>query len=465
MEEREGRDARDERDAAEGRSALLIVEDDGEIREQMKWALCSEYRVFEAEDRVAALSVQQSAGAPLVTLDLGLPPNQDGVSEGLQALEELLAQDPTTKIIVITGKSDRKTALEAVEHGAYDYIQKPVELDELKIILRRALHLAGLERENRRLHEQAAGVGFEDIIGVCPAMLQVFETVRRVAGSDLPVLISGESGTGKELVARAIHRGSHRREGSFVAINCGAIPETLLEGELFGHEKGAFTGAHAQRKGRMEAAQGGTLFLDEIGELPLLLQVKLLRFLQDQRLVRLGGSQEIEVDARVIAATNADLKAAMTNGRFRDDLYYRLAVVTIAVPALRDRGDDILVLARAFLQQYARANKSRVTGFTRQAVTALQNYHWPGNVRELENYIKRAVLMADGTKLTPEDLQLTGHGHVEGTTLRAAREALEREMLTKVLARYQGNVTKAARALGISRPTIHELLVKYGIQR
>jgi len=451
---------------AEGRPTLLVVDDDEEIREQMKWALASEYAVLEAGDRASALAVQKSACAPLVTLDMGLPPHQDDVSEGLTALDDLLELDQQTKVVVITGKSDRGIALAAVERGAYDFMQKPIQLDELRVILRRALYLAGLERDNRLLQQQAAGAGFEDIIGLSPPMLQIYATIRRVAATELPVLISGESGTGKELVARAIHRESSRRQGPFVAINCGAIPETLLEGELFGHEKGAFTGAHAQRKGRIEAAQGGTLFLDEIGELPLMLQVKILRYLQDQRLVRLGGSQEIVVDARVIAATNVDLQAAMENGRFRDDLYYRLAVVTIAVPPLRDRADDIQLLARTLLQRYAGANKSHVTGFTRQAQDALLAYRWPGNVRELDNHIKRAVMMSDGTRLTPEDLQLTSiSDRVDAPTLRAAREAVERDTITRVFTKYRGNVTKAAVELGVSRPTLHELLLKYGIQR
>jgi len=456
----------DERIGTEALPTLLIVDDDEEIREQMKWALASEYAVLEAGDRASALAVQKSAHAPLVTLDMGLPPHHDAVTEGLAALDDLLELDRQTKIVVITGKSDRGVALAAVEQGAYDYMQKPIQLEELRVILRRALYLAGLERENRLLRQEAKEAGFEDIIGISPSMLQIFETIRRVAATELPVLISGESGTGKELVARAIHRESSRRLEPFVAINCGAIPETLLEGELFGHEKGAYTGAHAQRKGRIEAAQGGTLFLDEIGELPLMLQVKLLRFLQDQRLVRLGGSQEIAVDARVIAATNVDLKAAMEQGRFRDDLYYRLAVVTIVVPPLRDRADDIQLLARTLLQRYASANKSRVTGFTRQAQDALLAYRWPGNVRELDNHIKRAVMMADGTRLTPEDLQLTSiSDRVEGTTLRGARETAERDTIVRALAKHHGNVTKVATELGISRPALYELLQKHAIER
>src|SRR6185295_12684718 len=412
------------------RPGILIVEDDSDIREQMKWALEGDYEVFEAEDRKSALDARRSLHPPLVTLDLGLPPVPDGITEGLRALEELLALDYLTKIVVITGKTDRAVALSAVEQGAYDFLQKPIQLDDLRVILRRALYLAELEGENRRLQQQTGAAGSGDIIGVSAPMQKVFETIRKVSGTDLPVLVVGESGTGKELVARAIHQGGPRVTGPFVPINCGAIPENLLEGELFGHERGAFTGAHVQRRGRIESAQRGILFLDEIGELPPPLQVKLLRFLQDQRIVRLGGREEISVDARILAATNMDLGAAMREGRFREDLYYRLAVITVSLPPLRERMDDIPLLAQALLQRHAGLNRVRMQGFTKRAVSVLQSYAWPGNVRELENTIKRAVAMAQGPRLTPEDLQLSEASMPsEGITLRAAREAVERELV------------------------------------
>ena len=446
------------------RPTILIVEDDPDIREQMKWALDADYAVFEAEDRKSALEVQRSIRAPLVTLDLGLPPVPDGITEGLRILDELVELNRSTKIIVITGKTDRAVALSAVEQGAYDFLQKPIQLDDLRVILRRALYLAELEGENQRLQQQAgatADVG--GIVGVSGPMQKVFETLRKVSGTDLPVLISGESGTGKELVARAIHQSGPRVTGPFVAINCGAIPDNLLEGELFGHERGAFTGAHMQRKGRIESAQGGVLFLDEIGELPPPLQVKLLRYLQDQRIVRLGGREEITVDARILAATNMDLAAAMQDGRFREDLYYRLAVITIPLPPLRERLDDIPLLAQSMLQRYGNLTRVRIQGFTKRALSALQSHAWPGNVRELENCIKRAVAMAQGPRITPEDLQLASSVSTEGLTLRAAREAVEKELVKKVLARHNGNVTRAAVELGISRPTLHELITRHGI--
>ena len=447
------------------RPGILIVEDDPDIREQMKWALESDYEVLEAEDRKSAVDVQRAMHVPLVTLDLGLPPVPDGITEGLRVLEELMTLDRLTKIVVITGKTDRAVALSAVEQGAYDFLQKPIQLDDLRVILRRALYLAELEGENRRLQQQASTVvDLGGIVGVSAPMQKVFETLRKVSSTDLPVLISGESGTGKELVARAIHQSSPRVTGPFVAINCGAIPENLLEGELFGHERGAFTGAHAQRRGRIESAQGGVLFLDEIGELPPPLQVKLLRFLQDQRIVRLGGREEIPVDTRILAATNMDLAAAMQDGRFREDLYYRLAVITIPLPPLRERVDDIPVLAQSLLTRHANLTRVRIQGFTKRALAALQSHAWPGNVRELENCIKRAVALAQGPRLTPEDLQLSsGSMPAEGLTLRAAREAVEKELVKKALARHNGNVTRAAVELGVSRPTLHELITRYGL--
>jgi two-component system NtrC family response regulator len=383
---------------------LLIVDDEEDIRTQMKWALGQDYQVFLAEDRGSALEIQGRERPSVVTLDLGLPPRPADVEEGFATLAEMLSRDPFLKAIIITGRAEREHALKAVGEGAYDFLYKPVQIDELKVVLRRAFYVSSLERENRLLQKQVGNEGFQGMLGGSPQMQEVFSIVRKVATTDAPVLVVGESGTGKELVAQAIHRLSARKDEAFIVINCGAIPETLLESELFGHEKGAFTGAHIQRKGRIEAARGGTLFLDEIGELSLGLQVKLLRYLQEQVIERIGGREQIRVDARVITATNRDLKQAMKTGVFREDLYFRLAVVSISMPYLRDREGDLFMLAKAFLLRYAEEGKRRITGFTNQAIRAIESYSWPGNVRELENRIKRAVIMAEGSKLTMQGM-------------------------------------------------------------
>ncbi len=341
-----------------------------------------------------------------------------------------------------------------------------MQIDELKLILSRAFHVARLEREFRDLQQRTASGSFEGMIGISPQIQEVFNAIRKVATTNAPVLITGENGTGKELAALAIHRSGSRGSGPFVAINCGAIPENLLESELFGHEKGAYTGAHIQRKGRVELARDGTLFLDEIGELSTPLQVKLLRFLQEHQIERIGGREQIEVDVRVIAATNRDLKAAMREGRFREDLYYRLGVVAIPLPPLRDREGDIPLLATAMLQHFGAEANKKISAFTPQALRALERYQWPGNVRELENRIKRAVIMAEGTKITPADLDLvSGPAKYEGTTLKDVRDAVEKEFVQRALKRHNGNVTRAAAELDISRPTIYELMEKLGIPR
>jgi two-component system, NtrC family, response regulator len=402
----------------------------------------------------------------VVTLDLGLPPRPAHVEEGFAALAEMLSADSFIKVIIITGRGEKEHALKAVGEGAYDFLYKPVEIDELKVVLKRAFYIASLEREHHFLQRQIGEGDFQGMLGGSPQMQEVFSIVRKVATSDASVLVVGESGTGKELVAQAIHRLSPRKEGPFVVINCGAIPETLLESELFGHEKGAFTGAHIQRKGRIEAARGGTLFLDEIGELSLGLQVKLLRYLQEQMIERIGGREQIRVDARVITATNRDLKQAMKAGAFREDLYFRLAVVSIPMPLLREREGDIFMLAKAFLNRYAEEAKRRITGFTNQAMRAIESYSWPGNVRELENRIKRAVIMAEGNKISPADLELgMHHARDEFLNLKEAREAMEKEMILKALTKTKDNVTRAAEALGISRPTLYEMMEKLGIER
>jgi two-component system NtrC family response regulator len=444
---------------------LLIVDDDEDLRRQMRWALADEYEVLLAGDRLAAIDAVRAQHPSLVTLDLGLPPDAQGAAEGLATLLQIQQVEDPPKVVVITGREERDHALRAVDQGAYDYFCKPIQAEELKVVLRRALYLQRLEQENRDLQRRATRRGFEDMLGTSPSMEAVFVAVRKVAVTDAPVLVVGESGTGKELVARAVHRLGSRHKGPFVAINCGAIPDNLLESELFGHEKGAFTGAHVQRKGRIETAHGGTLFLDEIGDLPLPLQVKLLRFLQERRIERVGGRQEIPVDVRVVAATNADLRQAMREGRFREDLYYRIGVVVIAMPPLRDRGDDVLLLAAAFLQQSAAESRKRTTGFTREAMEALLAHPWPGNVRELENRVKRAVVMAESPRIQPADLELEDAPRPEGRALREVRADLEREAIQRALAKHKGNVTRTAAELGVSRPTLYGLIEKLGIAR
>jgi two-component system NtrC family response regulator len=445
---------------------LLIVEDDEAIRTQMKWALAANYEVFLAEDRPGALNIFRGERPAVVTLDLGLPPRPAEPEEGFVALREIMGMDSFAKVIIITGQDEKGNALKAVELGAYDFFCKPIQIEELKVVLHRAFYLSQIEKQYRELQKTVHVDSFEGMIGTSPQMQGVFTSIRKVATTEAPVLVTGESGTGKELVARAIHRLSERNKGPFVVINCSAIPETLLESELFGHEKGAFTGAHIQRKGRFEKANGGALFLDEIGELSPPLQVKLLRFLQEQRIERVGGREEISVDVRVMAATNRDLKEAMKEGKFREDLYYRLGVVVLPLPPLREREGDIVVLANALLHRFSEENKKRITGFTPQAIRSLESYRWPGNIRELENRVKRAVIMAEGAKMTPQDLELVSpFEKYEGKGLREAREELEREFIIKALTGNKGNMTKAAEELGISRPTLYELMEKLGIKK
>jgi two-component system, NtrC family, response regulator len=446
---------------------LLIVDDDEGIRSQMKWALTEDFEIFVAADRDAASDIFRQQRPPAVLLDLGLPPRPNEPDEGLLALDEMLAADQLAKIIVITGQGEKANAIRAVGKGAYDLLCKPADLEHLKVILKRALYVGQLERDYREMHRHLGEDAFEGMLAASPQMQQVFAIVRKVATTSAPVLILGESGTGKEMVAQAIHRRSARKEGAFVAINCGAIPENLLESELFGHEKGSFTGAHTQRKGRIETAAGGTLFLDEIGELPLQLQVKLLRFLQEQTIERIGGRVQIQVDVRVVAATNIDLKQAMSEGKFREDLFYRLAVVVIRLPALRERSGDILHLARAFLKRAGAQSASAPREFSAPAGSALEQHRWPGNVRELENRVRRAVIMAEGRFITPADLELESSAVAArpSRSLKEARENLEREMVLDALQKHSGKITSAAAALGISRPTLYELMEKLGVQR
>ena len=447
---------------------LLVVDDSEDIRKQLKWGLGKDYAVQLAQDAGEALAFFEERHAKVVLLDLGLPPHEDGTEEGFRCLEEILGKRPGVKIIVVTGQNDRENALRAIQTGAYDFFQKPVDLSELKVIIDRALYLYTIEEENTRMQEAIAGRISEQtgMVGMCPAMEKVFSTIRKISPSDIPVLIIGESGTGKELVAQAIHSMSSRKDGDFVAINCGAIPENLLESELFGVEKGAFTGAHAQVLGKVEYAHKGTLFLDEVAEMPLALQVKLLRFLQEKTIQRVGGRKDIPVDARIIAATNVDVEKAIREGRFREDLYYRLGVITINLPSLRERGDDILLLANLFLKRFGARAEKKLNGFSRNVLDFMMTYQWPGNVRELENRIQRAVIMSELSQICLHDLDFPeagGESAKTALTLKEARDKVEKDMLLLAHEKHKGNMRKISATLGVSRTTLYDLMKKHGL--
>ncbi len=440
---------------------LLVIDDDEPIRTQMKWALLKDYDVALTGDGQEAVEMILKERPPVATLDLGLPPNPEGTSEGLRLLSEMLKADPSVKVIVVTGNPDKSAALTAIALGAYDFFTKPIDINELKPILKRAYYVHSLEAEYRELQRKVKRGAFGDMVGASGPMQEIFNRVRKVSSADVPVLVTGESGTGKELIARAIHAGSLRQNGPFIPINCGAIPENLLESELFGHEKGAFTGAHIQRSGKIELASGGTLFLDEIAELPLQLQVKLLRFLQDHRMERIGGRETIEIDLRVVAATNRDIKKFIADGRFREDLYYRLAVVTIELPPLRDRGEDMALLARVFVEKFS--SNGKVKALSDKAMEAICSYGWPGNIRELENRIRRAITFTEGGVITPEALGLEAHGKTQSLDLKEAREEVEMRLIRQAISKNNGNITRAAEDLGLTRPTLHHLIKKYNI--
>ena len=445
---------------------VLIVEDDEDIRTQMRWALSGDYDVALAGDRVAAAAAFSQNRPSVTLLDLGLPPQPNNPDEGLATLAGLLVLDRLAKVIVVSGQGDKQNALRAVGAGAYDFLCKPVDMDELQLVLKRCVYVSQLEREYRALQEQSRPDTFEEMLGASPPMQAVFEFVRKAATTSAPVLILGENGTGKEMVARALHRRGRQRTGPFVPINCNAIPENLLESELFGHEKGSFTGAHATRKGLIETASGGTMFLDEIGELPAPLQVKLLRFLQEKTFQRVGARQELQSDARVIAATNVNLKDAVDNGRFREDLYFRLAVLVVTLPPLRNRGGDVGLVAREFLRVYGAQHRRPGLTFAPEAIQALNSHNWPGNIRELQNRVQRAAIMAEGKHVTAADLELEdAAGARRPRTLKEAREQIERELVEGALRRHGGKITSAATDLGISRPTLYELMDKLGIAK
>jgi len=447
---------------------LLIVEDEAEISRQLKWALADEYEIYLAQDAPSALKILKSKKPSVVTLDLGLPPRPNDSAVGMELLGKILQLEPSAKVVVVTGNNDRENAMQAISQGAWDYYHKPIKTDEIKVILSRAFHVNSLERENRERQKELEENGrLDELIGTSPEMNEIFAKIRKVASSDVSVLVVGESGTGKELIARSIHNQSARRENPFVAINCGAIPETLFEAEVFGHEKGAYTGAHVQRKGKVEFANEGTLFLDEIGELPPPLQVKFLRFLQEPTIERIGGREGIELDVRIIAATQKNLKEALHSGDFREDLYYRLSVVTIDVPPLRSRGSDILLLAKYYRTKSCEEMERPMGKFDPSAIQAIREYAWPGNVRELENRIKRAVVMSEGPVIRAQDLELpcANQGDVEKQTLKDVRERLERDFISEALATNNWNIAHTAEQIGLTRPTLYDLIKKYDLRK
>ncbi len=445
---------------------LLIVEDDEGLQAQLKWAY-EDFDVTIVGNRQDALAALRADEPAVVTLDLGLPPDPDGTTEGFAVLDAIMALKPDTKVIVASGHGARESALQAIEGGAYDFYQKPIDIEALGLIVRRAMNLHVIEQENRHL---ASRVGDDKtvlgrLITAAPEMIKVARTIERVAKTNVSVMLLGASGTGKELLAKGLHDASDRSSGAFVAINCAAIPENLLESELFGHEKGAFTGAVKTTEGKIEQAHGGTLFLDEVGDIPLPLQVKLLRFLQERTIERIGGRKHIEVDTRIVCATHQDLEAMIAAAQFREDLFYRLAEIVIKIPSLAERAGDPTLLAKAFLKRFAAEMNPQVTGFAKDALAAIDGWGWPGNVRELENRVKRAVIMADSKLVGAEDLDLEGSGDEEDLplNLKSAREQSDRKIIRHALARSEGNISSTAKMLGISRPTLYDLLKQYDL--
>lgn len=443
---------------------LLIIEDDPGLQKQLRWSF-DEYEVLVAGDRESALTQVRRHEPAVVTMDLGLPPDPDGASEGLATLQQILALAPDTKVIVLTGNQEHANAVKAIGMGAYDFHQKPFDPEILGLVVKRAFYLHALQQENRRMLQTQADSPMSGIISRDPAMLKVCRGVEKVAPSSATVMLLGDSGTGKELLAKALHQLSPRHEKRFMAINCAAIPENLLESELFGYEKGAFTGAIKQTLGKIELANGGTFFLDEVGDLPMPLQAKLLRFLQERVIERIGGREEIPVDVRIVCATHQNLKELTKAGRFREDLYYRLSEIVVTIPPLRERLGDAALLAHHFKNKFSAKEGRSSLNFSQEALALVEGYPWPGNVREMENCIKRAVIMADGPQITPEDLGLSvPAGTEERINLRQVRDEAEYKAMVKALARVDGNVAKAAELLGISRPTLYDLMSRHGIK-
>ncbi|MDC8753158.1 PEP-CTERM-box response regulator transcription factor [Erythrobacter sp. sf7] len=452
---------------ADKKPPLLVIEDDPGLQAQLKWAY-DDFSVIIAGDRDSALAALRAEAPAVVTLDLGLPPDPDGTSEGFAVLDAIMALKPDTKVIVASGHGARESTLQAIERGAYDFYQKPLDIDALGLIVRRAYNLHQIEEENRRLLASASAdkTVLGRLITGAPEMVKVARTIERVAKTSVSVMLLGASGTGKELLAKGLHDASDRADGPFIAINCAAIPENLLESELFGHEKGAFTGAVKTTEGKIESAHGGTLFLDEVGDIPLPLQVKLLRFLQERTIERIGGRRAIAVNTRIVCATHQDLESMITAGTFREDLFYRLAEIVVRIPGLAERHGDSVLLAKVFLKRFAAEMNPQVTGFAPDALAAIDAHDWPGNVRELENRVKRAVIMADGKLVHAEDLDFgdADEESAEVLNLKAAREAADRRVIRHALARSEGNISSTAKLLGISRPTLYDLLKQYDLQ-
>ncbi len=445
------------------RKVLLIVEDDPGLQKQLKWAFDG-YQTVIAGNKNQAITALRRYMPRVVTLDLGLPPDTANASEGIKTLQEILELAPATKVIVVTGNDDRENAIEAVAMGAYDFYQKPVDTDVLSLIIERAFQLSELEKEHLILRQQKS----ESLVGIiasCKKMQELSRKVEKIAPTSVTTLLQGESGTGKEVFAKAIHGLSDRRDKPFIAVNCAAIPENLLESELFGYEKGAFTGASQQTKGKIEYAHNGTFFLDEIGDLPFSLQSKLLRFLQERTIERIGGRREIPINVRIICATHQNLQTLINEGKFRLDLYYRISEITLNIPPLREREGDAIAIASAFLRQFCELNNKKIKGFSKEAVKAIESYSWPGNIRELENKIKHAVIMSDDTNISFEDMELNDNLDASMPfNLKEVREGAESLAIRRALTHSNNNISSTARLLGITRPTLYMLVDKYGIQ-
>lgn len=452
--------------AADRKPVLLVVEDDPGLQAQLKWAY-DDFEVAIAGDRASAMAALRSEAPAVVTLDLGLPPDSDGTTEGFAILDAIMQLKPDTKVIVASGHGARESALAAIARGAYDFYQKPIDIEALGLIVRRAFNLRAIEEENRRLIASSGAdkTVLGRLITGAPEMVKVARTIERVARTSASVMLLGASGTGKELLAKGLHDASDRAAGPFIAINCAAIPETLLESELFGHERGAFTGAIKTTEGKIESADGGTLFLDEVGDIPLPLQVKLLRFLQERTIERVGGRCAIPVNTRIVCATHQDLEGMIHGGTFREDLFYRLAEIVVRIPRLAERHGDPILLAKAVLKRFAAEMNPTVSGFAPDALAAIDAHDWPGNVRELENRVKRAVIMAEGKLVNAEDLDLSSTAHEDAAVLnlKAAREAADRRVIRHALSRSEGNISSTAKLLGISRPTLYDLLRQYDL--
>lgn len=441
---------------------LLIIEDDPGLQSQLRWCF-DEEKVLTAENKDTALAQLRRCEPQVVTLDLGLPPDPGGSTVGFSLLEEILSLLPRTKIIVITGREEKENAVRAIGMGAYDFYQKPVDADTLKFVVDRAFRLHELETQNLTLKTGQASTSVQNLITSCPQMLSLCRTVERVAPTDATTLVLGDTGTGKELIARGLHQLSAREDKNFCAINCAAIPDALLESELFGYEKGAFTGANSAKEGKIERANKGTLFLDEIGDMPLTLQAKLLRFLQERVVERLGGHKEIPVDVRIVCATHRNIEEMIEEGEFREDLYYRLSEIVMTIPALKDREGDSIILSNAFLQRFNQQQGRSISGFTDEALKTIESYPWPGNIRELENKIKRAVIMAESNLITSDDLaiKLDNEEDAIPLNLREVRDAAEKKAISRALNNAGNNMAKAARLLGITRPTLYTMVSKY----